>query len=73
MLLTILNKIPGGKGVKVFVGTAACMTFCAIPFLVGPSKKVGHGAFDVDKPEAVQQNMDRAEEQRLSRLVKNAK
>ena len=70
MFLTILNKIPGGKNVKVFVGTAACMGFCAIPFVTGQKKKAGHGAFDVDKPEAVQQSMDAAEQNRFSRLTK---
>ena len=46
------------------------MGFCAIPFVTGQKKKAGHGAFDVDKPEAVQQSMDAAEQNRFSRLTK---
>ena len=37
----------------------------------GFSKKPGHGAFDVDKPDSVQRGMDSADALRLSRLSKS--
>ena len=34
----------------------------------GKSKKAGEGAFDVDKPQSVQNSMDKADQSRLSRF-----
>ena len=61
-------RIPGPIGVKVFVGTSALMGFCAATFYAGSSNKSGHGAFDTEKPEAVQAGMEKKDADRLSRL-----
>ena len=69
MLLTLLNKLPLSEKGKVAFGAVGIISFCAATMFYKP-KKAGHGAFDVDKPEAVQANLDRAEEARLARFRK---
>ena len=49
----------------VFACTSISLAFCFVTFYGGQTKKVGHGAFDVDKPESVQTSMDAAEKIRL--------
>ena len=56
---------------RVFVGTSVIMLFSVITFFGPKQLKSGHGVFDVDKPEAVQSGMDKAEEGRLTRFVKS--
>ena len=60
----ILNKV--SQGTQVFVGTTLALAFCAVTFYGGEKQKPGHGAFDVDKPEAVQNSMEAAEKTRLT-------
>ena len=64
-----LNKLPGGPNTKGFVGTMLAFGFLGATFFGGKQKKQGHGAFDVDKPQAVQEGMDQAEANRLSRFA----
>jgi hypothetical protein len=68
-----LNKLPGGQKYKVFWGTALTMGFLGATFFGGQSKKAGHGAFDLDKPQAVQEGQDAQEDARLSRFVSSSK
>ena len=68
MVEKLLRHIPGGQGTKVVVGTALIMGFLGATFFGGKSKKAGHGAFDVDKPQQVQEGQDKAETARLQRF-----
>lgn len=68
-----LNKLPGGHNVKVFAGLAITLGFLGATFFGGKSKDSGHGAFDVEKPAAVQQAQDRNEADRLSRFAASSK
>jgi len=74
-LEALILRIPGPTSVKVAVGTAGIMLFLGATFFGGKSGKAGSGsnAFDVNKPEAVQRNMDAAEEARLSRMLSKSK
>ncbi len=67
-----LSKLPGGQKYKVLWGTALTMGFLGATFFGGQSKKAGHGAFDVDKPQAVQEGQDAQEDARLSRFVSSS-
>ena len=58
-----LNKV--SEQTMVFSCTSISLAFCFVTFYGGQTKKVGHGAFDVDKPESVQSSMDAAEKIRL--------
>ena len=64
-----LRYIPGGQRTKVWVGTTLALGFLAATFFGGKAKKSGHGAFDVEKPQKVQEEQDRAETNRLNRFV----
>ena len=64
-----LNKLPGGQGTKVAVGCAIAFTFLGVTFFGGKSKKPGHGAFDLEKPQSVQNAQDEQEARRLSRFA----
>ncbi len=64
-------NLPGGQNTKVFVGTALILGFLGATFFGGKSKKAGHGAFDVDKPQSVQDGLDRSENNRMNRFVQN--
>jgi hypothetical protein len=67
----VLNRLMPGTSVrtKVFVGTTVCMTVLGVTFFGGKAKKAGHGAFDTEKPEAVQSNLDEGEKARLARFA----
>ena len=62
-----LNNV--SEGTMVFAGTSISLIFCFVTFYGGTTKKAGHGAFDVDKPESVQTSMDAAEKIRLKNYV----
>lgn len=62
-----LNKV--SEGTMVFAGTSISLAFCFATFYGGTTKKAGHGAFDVDKPESVRTSMDAAESIRLKNYV----
>jgi hypothetical protein len=49
-------------------GTILIFGFLGATFFGGKSKKAGEGAFDVDKPQSVQNSMDKADQSRLSRF-----
>jgi len=68
-----LNKLPGGQKYKVFYGTALIMGLLGATFFGGKTKKAGHGAFDVDKPQAVQEGQDAQESARLSRFASSSR
>ena len=57
---------------KVRFGVFLSMAFCTVSFYAmgGFTKKAGHGAFDVDKPDSVQRGMDKEEAIRISRMSK---
>ena len=69
----MLNRIPGPPWVRVLAGTGFFLGFCGVTFFGGKSKQAGHGAFDVEKPEAVQRGQDTAESARLDRFSKSRK
>ena len=62
-----LNNV--SEGTMVFAGTSISLIFCFVTFYGGTTKKAGHGAFDVDKPESVQTSMEAAEKIRLKNYV----
>ena len=68
VLNRLVNAIPGSQGTKVFVGTTVALGLCALSFFGGKAKKSGHGAFDSDRPQAVQLSMDEAEKNRLKKI-----
>ena len=68
VLNRLVNAIPGSQGTKVFVGTMGAFAFCAVTFFGGKATKSGHGAFDSDRPQAVQTAMDAAEKERLKKV-----
>ena len=73
MVERVLNRIPGPRWVRVAAGTGIFMGLCAVTFFGGRKKKAGHGAFDVEKPEAVQTKQDSAEGARLERFGSSRK
>lgn len=68
MVERLLNRIPGPRWVRVAAGTGLFLGFCGVTFFSGRKKQAGHGAFDVEKPEAVQRGQDSAEAARLERF-----
>jgi len=62
-LLSLVQKIPGGPRVQVFVGTALILGISAIPVFSNPKQKKGHDLFSQDKPEAVEQFEDERRKQ----------
>ena len=68
VLNRLVNAIPGSQGTKVFVGTTVALGLCALSFFGGKAKKSGHGAFDSDRPQAVQLSMDEAEKIRFKKV-----
>jgi len=68
-LESLLQKIPGGSRVQVFVGTAVILGISAIPIFSNPKQKKGHDLFSQEKPEAVEQREDeRRKEFREARI-----
>ena len=67
-LSALLDKVPGPPGFKVFVGCVIAIGGPTLHFYGSRKLRPGHGVFDVDKPEAVQQGMDKADLERASRL-----
>lgn len=62
-LTSLLQKIPGGQRVQVFVGTALILGISAIPVFSNPKQKKGHDLFSQEKPEAVEQLEDERRKQ----------
>jgi len=52
--------------IKVALGVAFGMTFAAVTFFGGPQKKPGHNLMDVERPEEVQNTMDKAMRSRMA-------
>jgi len=52
MIGRILQKIPGGQNVQVFVGTVALVGLCAVP-VFAKDTKAGHDLFSQEKPQAI--------------------
>ena len=67
-LSALIDKIPGPEWFQVTVGCIVMIGGPSLHFLYSQQKKPGHGAFDVDKPEAVQQGMEPADKLRTARL-----
>mmetsp|Transcript_4872 Transcript_4872/g.5649 ORF Transcript_4872/g.5649 Transcript_4872/m.5649 type:complete len:86 (-) Transcript_4872:145-402(-) len=63
-LESLLQKIPGGPRVQVFVGTAFILGLSAIPIWYNPKQKKGHDLFSQDKPEA----FEKLEDQRRTKF-----
>jgi len=53
MIKQLLQKIPGGPNIQVFVGTSVLLGLCAVPVYAKPKQKRGHDLFSQEKPEAV--------------------
>ena len=68
LIENVLRKIPGGEKTKVFIGFGLCMGLLSVTFFGGKEKAAGHGAFDSERPEAVQAAMDKQEIARNSRF-----
>mgnify|MGYP000595581085 CR=1 FL=1 len=67
-LSNLVEKIPGPHWFKVAVGSAIGIGLPTIHFYSSRRERPGHGAFDVDKPEAVQKSMEQRDLDRGSRL-----
>ncbi|KAL7547238.1 hypothetical protein ACHAWF_010593 [Thalassiosira exigua] len=52
MIHQLLQKIPGGPNVKVFVGTFVLLGLCAVP-VFAKDTKAGHDLFSQEKPQAI--------------------
>jgi hypothetical protein len=52
LIKQLLQKIPGGQNVQVFVGTTLFLGICALPVFLKDQKR-GHDLFSQEKPEAV--------------------
>ena len=66
----LLNRIPGSRNTREFLGTAGIMGFLALTFFGGKTSKSGHNLMDVGKPESGQTLQESAEEARLSRFAR---
>jgi len=58
MIRQLLQKIPGGENVAVFLGTSLLVGLCAVPVFRKDTKK-GHGLFDHDKPQMMVDSEDK--------------
>ena len=67
-LSAMVKKIPGPPWVRVLVGTTIAIGVPTCHFYSQKRARPGHGAFDVDKPEAVQNGMEKATLDRANRL-----
>jgi len=52
VILQLLQKLPGGHNVKVFIGTSFLVGLCAVP-VFGKDTKTGHDLFSQEKPQAM--------------------
>ncbi len=68
-LSALVEKIPGPHWVKVLVGSTIAIGAPTVHFYSSRRARPGHGAFDVDKPEAVQQGMEKADRARAARFT----
>ena len=53
MIYTILQKVPGGHGVRVFTGVCLVLGIGCAPVLYKKTR-AGHDYFSSEKPEAVE-------------------
>jgi hypothetical protein len=67
-LSKLVDSIPGPNWFKVLVGSTVAIGVPTLHFYSGRRAKPGHGAFDVEKPQDVQQSMDQADRERAARL-----
>ena len=58
----VVDKVPGGPNVKVFVGTAVMLGLCAVP-VFSKNEKRGHDLFSQEKPEAVVASTEKLQRQ----------
>ncbi|TFJ85468.1 hypothetical protein NSK_002978 [Nannochloropsis salina CCMP1776] len=69
MFYTIIKRIPGSQGTKVFVGTTLMLTVGCLPFWIKRFKnsesRAGHDLFSSEKPEAI----ERMEEERKEKIL----
>ena len=75
MIYTILQKVPGGHGVRVFTGVCLVLGIGCAPVLYKKTR-AGHDYFSSEKPEAVERGLEAIEvrrrvhaEQLLARYV----
>ena len=52
MLKQLIQKIPGGQNVQVFIGTSVLVGLCGVPVFFKNEKR-GHDLFSQERPEAV--------------------
>lgn len=54
----LLQKIPGGQNVQVFVGTTVLLGLCGAPVFL-KKNKTGHDLFSQEKPQVIIEAQDR--------------
>ncbi|KAG5190800.1 hypothetical protein JKP88DRAFT_231909 [Tribonema minus] len=57
MFAKLLGKLPLGESGQALVGTAIVCAICAIP-MINRKTKPGHGLFDSEKPQEIEQAQD---------------
>jgi len=68
MIITILRRMPGGDGFKVFVGTMMVLGLGMAP-VAYKKTKAGHDYFSSEKPEEVREMVEAKEKQKYSKIV----
>ncbi|KAL3810686.1 hypothetical protein ACHAXA_003290 [Cyclostephanos tholiformis] len=58
MIRQLLQKLPVGQNVQVFVGTSILLGLCAVP-VFSRDTRAGHDLFSQEKPQAIIENEGR--------------
>ena len=69
MIYTILQKVPGGHGVRVFTGVCLVLGIGCAPVLYKKTR-AGHDYFSSEKPEAVERGLEAKQKAKYADLIK---
>ena len=69
MIYTILQKVPGGHGVRVFTGVCLVLGIGCAPVLYKKTR-AGHDYFSSEKPEAVERGLEAKQKEKYADLIK---
>jgi len=69
MIYTILQRVPGGHGVRVFTGVCLVLGIGCAPVLYKKTR-AGHDYFSSEKPEAVERGLEAKQKEKYADLIK---
>lgn len=72
VFLSLLNKLPGGRNVRVFAGTTLLLAVCAVPIVLKEEKK-GHDLFSQEKPAEIEEHQNKKEKEYFAKRVAERK